>query len=253
MSTYTIELRKICDIYGQNEVENWFKDFDNKSYLTTKQLEVINTSGLWSKDKLAHKIIEHYYMREIGFETPALFKHYAKVTMQEIMEEKLPKIYSACLDYDPLINVDFTETFNRKEIQKNNGSNTNTSSSNSSANSNGTDTQESSGISNSTSNSNSSNFTINSDTPQSRISKEQIFRGDYASTTSGNEAQTSVTDNTSNSTNASNNSSTSTSSETNNDFNGSFNNNLDNLEEYTKHQIRKFGCFNYFSKINSTV
>lgn len=253
MATYTIELRKICDIYGQDEVENWFKDFDNKSYLTTKQLEVINTSGLWSKDKLAHKIIEHYYMREIGFETPALFKHYAKVTMQEIMQEKLPKIYSACLEYDPLINVDFTETFNRKENQKNNSTNSNIATSNSSANSNGTDTQESSGTSNSTSNSNSSNFSINSDTPQGRISKSQIMAGDYASSTTSNEAETNVTDNTSNSTNASTSSKTSTSSETSNNFNSTFNNNTDNLEEYTRHQIRKFGCFNYFTKINSTV
>ena len=79
MSSYTIELRKICDIYGENEVTNWFKSYNINDYLTPKQIEVLNKNNLWSKDKLAEKIIKHYYMREIGFETPALFKHYARI------------------------------------------------------------------------------------------------------------------------------------------------------------------------------
>ena len=31
MAKYTIELRKICDIYGREEVEKWFKDYDIKN------------------------------------------------------------------------------------------------------------------------------------------------------------------------------------------------------------------------------
>lgn len=70
MASYTIELRKICDIYGREEVENWFKDFELSDFLTTKQIQSIENAGLWNKNKLAKKIIDHYYMREIGFETP---------------------------------------------------------------------------------------------------------------------------------------------------------------------------------------
>lgn len=86
MATYSIELRKVCDLYGRNEVENWFKSYNLEDYLTNEQITVLSKENIWSKDKLARMIVDHYFMREIGFETPALFRHYAKVTMQEIME-----------------------------------------------------------------------------------------------------------------------------------------------------------------------
>ena len=148
MAKYTIELRRVCEIYGRQEVENWFKDYDIHNYLTPSQIEQIEKFGVWSKDHLATKIVDHYFMREIGFETPALFKHYAKVTMQEIMERQFPKIYSNFLEYDPLSNVDFTETYTR-EIA---GS--------------------SEGKSNSTSQNNASGLNINNDTPQTNIQDE---------------------------------------------------------------------------------
>lgn len=86
MATYTIELRKVCDLYGRDEVENWFKSYNLQDYLTQEQIQVLQTENIWTKDKLAKMIVDHYFMREIGFETPALFRHYAKVTMHEIME-----------------------------------------------------------------------------------------------------------------------------------------------------------------------
>lgn len=86
MATYTIELRKVCDLYGRDEVENWFKSYNLNDYLTQEQIQVLQKENIWTKDKLAKMIVDHYFMREIGFETPALFRHYAKVTMQEIME-----------------------------------------------------------------------------------------------------------------------------------------------------------------------
>ena len=135
MATYTIELRRICEIYGRDEVENWFKDYMLEEFLTSEQIAQIQKYNVWSKDRLAKKIVDHYYMREIGFETPALFKHYAKVYMQEIMERQLPKIYSNFFEYDPLSSVDYTEKYTR-EI-KGNSNNTGSSSSNSTSNSSG--------------------------------------------------------------------------------------------------------------------
>ena len=135
MATYTIELRRICEIYGRDEVENWFKDYLLEEFLTSEQIAQIQKYNVWSKDRLAKKIVDHYYMREIGFETPALFKHYAKVYMQEIMERQLPKIYSNFFEYDPLSSVDYTEEYTR-EI-KGNSNNTGSSSSNSTSNSSG--------------------------------------------------------------------------------------------------------------------
>lgn len=172
MASYTVELRKLCDIYGREEIENWFKDYELSYYLTPLQIEQIEKFGVWSKDRLAQKIVDHYYMREIGLETPALFKHYAKVTMQEIMERQLPKIYSNFLEYDPLSNVDFTETYTR-EIEGSNQGNSNSNSSN-----------------------NSSGYNIINNTPETRITKQQLESGIYASQTNQSDTETQINDET---------------------------------------------------------
>ena len=164
MSKYTIELRKVCDLYTRQVVESWFKDYNLSYYLRPEEITSIETAGIWSKDRLAQKIVDHYYMREIGLETPALFKHYAKVYMQEIMERKLPLIYSASIEYDPLVNVDYTESFNR-------GIETSGSSSN-----------------------NASGLSVSSDTPQGQIQKSAILAGAYASATGASETESSSED-----------------------------------------------------------
>ena len=174
MASYTMQLRKVIEYFGREEVENWFKDYDLTHYLTPTQIEQITKFNVWSKDRLATKIVDNYYMREIGFETPALFKHYAKIEMKKIMERYLPKIYSNFLEYDPLSNVDFTETYTR-EIS---GETAN------------------SGSSNSTSQNNSSGLNVNSDTPQGQISKQNILTGSYASQTNASETESEIKDNT---------------------------------------------------------
>ena len=174
MGSYTMELRRVCDYYGRDEVENWFKDYQLEHYLTPLQIEQIEKFNVWSKQRLATKIVDHYYMREIGFETPALFKHYAKVTMQEIMERYLPKIYSNFLEYDPLSNVDFTEEFTR-EILSNSATE---------------------GSSNSKSNQNSEGYNIVNNTPQKRINKQDLESGAYASQTNQSESIAHINDTT---------------------------------------------------------
>ena len=166
MSKYTMELRELFTpikfnppIYTREQVEGFFKDYELTDYLTTEQIETINEAGVWSKDKLAKKIVDHYYMRELGQETIGLFVHYAKVEMQEIMEEYLPLIYSSSINYDPLVNVDYTETFSRTANVDNTGEST----------------------------SNSSSLGVNSDTPQGQISKTAILGGAYASSTGASE------------------------------------------------------------------
>lgn len=157
MAKYSIELRALIETFGRDEVKSWFTDYSLEDYLTADEIAVINERGTWNKDKLADLILDHYYICEIGFETPALFTHYAKLAMREIMEEKAPLIYSAAIKYDPLVNVNFTESYTAK------GSDQSTN--------------------------NSNGLTIDSDTPQGKINKNKILSGDYASSTSGNENQ----------------------------------------------------------------
>lgn len=113
-----------------------------------------------------------------------LFKLIAKNTMNEIMETYLPLIYSNSIEFDPLINVDYTETFNRSIEGENETSGEN--SINSSNN----------GSSNSSSTSNSSSLNISSDTPQGQISKQAILNGDYASLVNASDTTSSIGDTT---------------------------------------------------------
>ena len=171
MASYTVQLRKVCDLYGREEVENWFKSYDINDYLLPDQIQQLEQfPNIWNKDKLAKKIVDNFYMREIGFETPALFAHYAKIEMEKIMEEMLPLIYTTAISYDPLINVNFTETFQR--------------------------TAEQEGTSNSSSNNNASALNIVSDTPQGQINKQDILSGKYASGTTGSENEVNIEDET---------------------------------------------------------
>lgn len=103
--------------------------------------------------------------------------------MNEIMEGYLLKIYTKFLEYDPLSSVDYTETYTRKiDTEAENKGNSNSTSNSSSQNS-GT--------------SSGSGLTINSDTPQGQISKQNILNGTYASNTGANEEETSTSSNSS--------------------------------------------------------
>lgn len=166
-SVYTVQLRQLVTggYYTREEIESWFKDYELTDYLTQEEIDVINQRGTWSKDKLAKRIVDHYWMREIGLETPALFQHHAKILMQELMEDKAPLIYSASIKFDPLVNVDYSETFEAERANEGH------------ATSNGTSTGNTSGL------------TVSSDTPQGQVTKANILAGNYASSTGASEAE----------------------------------------------------------------
>lgn len=164
-ATYTMRLAKVIEYYGEDEVKGWFMDYNLSDYLTAKEIAVIEERGTWTKEKLAQLIIDEYYMREIGLETPAYFKHRAKVLMRQIMESKAPLIYSASIEYDPLVNVDFSEHYEAEHEHEDHTHSTGNSSSN------------------------TSGLNVNSDTPQGEIHKNEILGGKYASSTGASEAE----------------------------------------------------------------
>ena len=168
MAKYTTTFKNLIDmgIKTRAELEAMFSNYELSDFLTTDEIGVITERGTWTKSKLASKIVDHYYFKEIGFETIGMFEHYAKITMKEIMESKLPLIYSASIEYDPMVNVDYTESFNR---------NLGTSHSNSSS---------------------GSGVVISSDTPQTNITKANILAGNYASNASATEQEASGSDTT---------------------------------------------------------
>ena len=158
MSKYTTTFRDVIDlgIYTQDDIESVFKDYNLLDYLTADEVAIVNARGTWTKEKLARKIFNHFYNVEIGFETFYEFSLQAKSYMSEIMEKYAPMIYSYSIEYDPLVNVDYTETFERTATSE--------------------DSASADGI------------VLNSDTPQGRVQKADILAGNYASNTSGNES-----------------------------------------------------------------
>lgn len=168
MSKYTMELREVVSTFGRDEVKGWFNDYNLSDYLTSEEIQVIEEKGVWNKDQLAERIIDHYFMREIGTDAIGQFILFVRDRMREIMETYAPLIYSASIKYDPLVNVDYSETYT--------GTSDNTA--------------------NSTSTSNGSGLNVNSDTPQGQINKTEILQGKYASSTSANEGTSTANDNT---------------------------------------------------------
>lgn len=161
-----MELRELISTFGKDEVKGWFSDYELSEFLTPEEIKVIEDRGTWNKDMLADRIIDHYFTREIGTDAIGQFILFAKDKMKEVMETYAPLIYSAAIKYDPLVNVDYTETY----------SSTSGSTSNSKSSSKG------------------SGLTVNSDTPQGQISKNAILQGNYASSTGANETENSVDD-----------------------------------------------------------
>ena len=95
MSKYTIELRLLLE----SGYDIGLKDYPifDESYRAT----------------LNKMITDHYYMDEIGQETPGLFKHYLNQTMREIMPT-YNRLYLAQLALvNPLYGVDLTETYTK--------------------------------------------------------------------------------------------------------------------------------------------
>lgn len=170
MAKYTMEIRELVSTFGRDEVKSWFMQYDLADYLTPEEIRVINERGTWDKEKLADRIIDFYYTREIGTDAIGQFMLFVKTSMQEIMETYAPLIYSAAIKFDPLVNVDYVETYEG----------------------------QSKGDATSSSSSNGSGLTVSSDTPQGQINKNEILQGKYASSTSANENETRMSDNSSN-------------------------------------------------------
>ena len=166
MSKYTYELREVISTFGRDEVKKWFSDYELSDYLTPEEIQVIEDKGVWSKDQLAERIIDHYFTREIGTDAIGQFMLFVKDKLRETMETYVPIIYSASIKYDPLVNVNYSETYA--------GTTGTTSNSNSTSTGNG--------------------LTVNSDTPQGQIDKSEILSGKYASSTGANETENNVTD-----------------------------------------------------------
>ena len=174
MSKYTTELRYLIE----NNFDIGLKDYPifDENY----------------REPLNRKIINHYYFREIGFETAELFKRYLNNTMNEIMPYYNQLFKSELLEFNPFYNVDKTVTTDKNNnsvsdfVGNISGKNTQTADTENTQTNNGkqqtttaaTSTGESVGNSTTT----NKNKNVSSDTPQGFLSINSIENETYAST-----------------------------------------------------------------------
>lgn len=152
MSKYTTELRWIIE-NGYNLQLDEYPIFD-ENY----------------RNILNQKIINHFYFREIGFETVALFRWYLKSTMNEIMPYYNKLYESESLKIDPLQSVNYVETLSRQRT------------SNDTRDEKEDSTNLVTGDSNATTKNDTSNKVVESDTPQALLSSGSIEGEIYATT-----------------------------------------------------------------------
>lgn len=124
MSRYTIELRYLIE----GNYDLGLKDYPifDESY----------------REQLNNKIIQHYYFREIGFETEALFKNRLNQKMNEIMPYYNQMYESSKLKIDPLSTIDLEEVFSRKSKTTGEGTSSTSGTGNNTNNFNSTDTSD---------------------------------------------------------------------------------------------------------------
>lgn len=95
MSKYTTELRYLIEM-----------NFD----LGLKNYPIFDETY---RAGLNAKIIDHFFFREIGFETASLFKHYLNRTMNEIMPYYNQLYKSELIKFDPMITRQLIEDYTR--------------------------------------------------------------------------------------------------------------------------------------------
>lgn len=173
MSKYTTELRYLIE----NNFDIGLKDYPifDENY----------------REPLNRKIINHYYFREIGFETAELFKRYLNNTMNEIMPYYNQLFKSELLEFNPFYNVDKTVTADKNNnsvsdfVGNISGKNTQTADTENTQTNNGkqqtTTAATSTGESVGNSTTRNKNKNVSSDTPQGFLSINSIDNETYAS------------------------------------------------------------------------
>lgn len=118
MSKYTTEVRYVCEHYAGLEESDDYAGIDEVIRKSRSKIFDFDYP-LFDPDyrgTLETKILMHYYTREIGFETVALWKHFLKMRMNEIMPY-YNKLYEAelLMPDNPFNDTDYTREGERHD------------------------------------------------------------------------------------------------------------------------------------------
>ena len=164
MSKYTVQLRWLIE----NNFDLGLQDYPifDESY----------------RETLNNKIKDHFYFREIGFETPELFKNRLNEKMDNIMPYYNQLYESQKIEIEPILPYSMETTY------------THTGNATSESSATSENTVESQGNSEDTTQENRSGKNLFSDTPQGQLTQNEITNNDYltnATITSDNNSTTS--------------------------------------------------------------
>lgn len=115
MATYTMQLRTLCESIGTEDNHTGIDAVDG---IIERSWERVFGEG-WDtydpeyKKVLCRKILRHYWMKEIGAETPALFMFWLQTRMEEIMPYFNQLYKSAMIEFDPMKDYELTHTAKR--------------------------------------------------------------------------------------------------------------------------------------------
>ena len=120
VSKYTTELRYICEVEsglteskGYNDVNSIIQQAIPKIF--SFNFPIFDESY---RNVLETKILKHYYTQEIGLETYGLWKLKLDTKLNEIMPYYNQLYESATLEFNPLYDVDYTDTRTGGNTQK---------------------------------------------------------------------------------------------------------------------------------------
>lgn len=116
MSKYTTEIRFICETeYGLVDSKA-YKDVDTIIAGVRDKIFDFNYPifDVNYKSVLEHKILKHFYTREIGFETVGRWKLGLNTKLNEIMVYYNKLYNSELLEYNPLYTSDITRTHDKR-------------------------------------------------------------------------------------------------------------------------------------------
>ena len=115
MSKYTTEVRFICEesagldeSVGYDSIDKVIKDAREKVFDFDFPIFDENYRAV-----LETKILKHYYTREIGFETAALWKHFLCTRLNEIMPYYNKLYNSELIQFNPMYDVDLTTNYQK--------------------------------------------------------------------------------------------------------------------------------------------
>lgn len=103
MSKYTMQLKEVCEIEAGLEESKGWNDVDE--IVENSRRKIFGNYPIFDEQYrpiLERKILKHFYMREIGFETVGLFKMKLNNKMNEIMPYYNKLYESELFEYDPL-------------------------------------------------------------------------------------------------------------------------------------------------------